>query len=624
MANINSPAALSIITGLGGDVSTGMCQCPAHDDSTASLHVSESNDGKVLVKCHAGCTQERVLRGLRERRLWRPTHDNATSPRSGGGADDPSPAFVEYQRERKALSIQRAAAVANAGPPTAYLNGRGITAIPDNIMLLPPGRPQMTIGLRRYRAGLPEGFDLRYPKMVVSIMNDGALGTHVTYLTRDGTKKLASDRPKQMFGVCKGGSIPIGQPQTDGPLLVAEGIETALSVAQITGLPAIAALSADNLSVVRVPDCSEVIICADNDNAGREGAKALSQRLAGRRVRIAIPDGPKGYDWNDALQSGADPKKLNDQIRTAKLVKAPTGVETLALSVADFRSLTFPDLEFLMKPWLTTAGIHMIYGPPGNGKSHLALGIAHAVAQQRPLMKWECNRKARVLYVDGELSGRRLQERLGMLGPAPASDALKVVNRDYVIQRLKRSLDLGRDEDRGLLDRIIEAHQIEMIILDSIMTLCTGIDAQKEASPWLPMQEWAYRHREAGRTILYIHHASRAGSPFGTMAREIPMDAIIKLEKDPKIDAADDESVIKLTFPKPREFFGADAAPMIIRFSTRSGVMEWSCESERESTSERVASLMAQGYSQRDAAKEVGVTESRVSQLVKARTLRKK
>jgi hypothetical protein len=50
-------------------------RCPAHDDVHASLSVSEGTDGKVLLKCHAGCSQEAVIGALRLRGLW---------PRSGG------------------------------------------------------------------------------------------------------------------------------------------------------------------------------------------------------------------------------------------------------------------------------------------------------------------------------------------------------------------------------------------------------------------------------------------------------------------------------------------------------------------------------------------------------------
>jgi hypothetical protein len=51
--------------------------CPAHDDRTPSLSVRDTKDGKVLVRCHAGCEQTRVIEVLRSRGLW-----TARRPRS--------------------------------------------------------------------------------------------------------------------------------------------------------------------------------------------------------------------------------------------------------------------------------------------------------------------------------------------------------------------------------------------------------------------------------------------------------------------------------------------------------------------------------------------------------------
>jgi hypothetical protein len=47
----------------------GPVHCPAHADDRPSLAVDE-RDGRVLVRCHAGCPQDRVLEELRRRGLW--------------------------------------------------------------------------------------------------------------------------------------------------------------------------------------------------------------------------------------------------------------------------------------------------------------------------------------------------------------------------------------------------------------------------------------------------------------------------------------------------------------------------------------------------------------------------
>jgi hypothetical protein len=53
-----------------GDSNLGECRCPAHDDSTNSLHVTikTGDDGqpKIMLKCHAGCSNAEILRAMGE------------------------------------------------------------------------------------------------------------------------------------------------------------------------------------------------------------------------------------------------------------------------------------------------------------------------------------------------------------------------------------------------------------------------------------------------------------------------------------------------------------------------------------------------------------------------------
>jgi len=45
-------------------------RCPAHDDGTPSLSLRDGCEGKVLVRCHAGCDQNVVISCLKARGLW--------------------------------------------------------------------------------------------------------------------------------------------------------------------------------------------------------------------------------------------------------------------------------------------------------------------------------------------------------------------------------------------------------------------------------------------------------------------------------------------------------------------------------------------------------------------------
>ena len=59
-----------------------MARCPAHADDKASLGIKEAGDGRVLVHCHAGCSQDAVITPAR-RGLWR-TGQRRTATRNQG------------------------------------------------------------------------------------------------------------------------------------------------------------------------------------------------------------------------------------------------------------------------------------------------------------------------------------------------------------------------------------------------------------------------------------------------------------------------------------------------------------------------------------------------------------
>jgi 5S rRNA maturation endonuclease (ribonuclease M5) len=81
------PRAEDIARVLGGIKSGNngwKVKCPAHPDTNPSLSVSEGSDGKVLFKCHAGCTQQAVIEELQRRGLW--GRGNGSQRKSNGAS----------------------------------------------------------------------------------------------------------------------------------------------------------------------------------------------------------------------------------------------------------------------------------------------------------------------------------------------------------------------------------------------------------------------------------------------------------------------------------------------------------------------------------------------------------
>jgi putative DNA primase/helicase len=601
-------SAAEIIAALRGNASTGMCRCPAHDDTTPSLSVAEGDSGVVVFKCHAGCSQEAVMDALHARGLWGQKKDAAT-PKSRRAQEHDTDEKA-FERFRRAMSILRAAAREKAGP-VAYLKHRGLTLVPENARLLSAAESARVTGWDR-------------PAMVLPILDNAELlmGAHVTLLTRDGAKNARDEQGKSVrrsFGKVKGGMIKFGglSYNPDKPLIVAEGAETALAAAELTGLPAIAAVSAVNLEAIVLPPCSEVIVAADNDPTGREAAEAAADRLAvpGRTVRLAVAPG-HGKDWNDLLRSDADRDELRNALLLAEAVTPRAEVRSVGME--EFMLLQFPKRQFLLKPWLTTTGLAMLYADPGVGKTRLALSIGYAVASGVPLLGWAVEHAAPVLFVDGEMPGELLQRWLGELGPSLSEQDFQILSHSMLELQGRPMPDLGQQDGREFLDEIIERNRCELVILDSVSTLVrSGVENDVES--WRAVQDWSLKHRLRGRAVLFLHHTSRSGKMRGTSLREVVIDTAIRLKKE-EVEVEESAAwltTVELAFTKARHFFGKDALPLLVRFGTGSGRIEWEGQVRSPAHADDVAELKQAGLSNKQIGERLGLTAERIGQIAK-------
>jgi putative DNA primase/helicase len=283
--------AEGIAKALGGRKAGGgwMASCPAHDDRMPSLSIRDADDSKVLVHCHAGCDQERVIAALRGRGLWAENGPRSLSRMTHRTPIERKPDQDDTRRSEAALFIWQSAKPALGTIVETYLASRGIH--------LPAPDPL------RFHAGLKHPSGGTWPAMLALVTN-GADGTpiaiHRTFLARDGGGKAPVDPQKMMFGPCRGGAVRLAKPGE--VLMLGEGIETCLAAMQATGHPAWAALSTSGLRTLDLPaDACELIVLADGDDPGEAAARdaAFRWKREGRRVRIARP--PQGLDFNDLL-----------------------------------------------------------------------------------------------------------------------------------------------------------------------------------------------------------------------------------------------------------------------------------------------------------------------------------
>jgi putative DNA primase/helicase len=267
-----------------------MARCPAHDDRAPSLSIATGHGGKVLMRCHAGCDQRQVIAALRACGVWQAAASRASGPLLSINSCPPAEHDRRVMRRTAAaLAIWQSCQPVEGGPVQTYLRSRGLDIAPPASL--------------RFNPALKHPSGAFWPAMVALVthgVDATPIGIHRTFLDRNGNGKAPVDPQKMMLGPCRGGAVQLGS--SGKQLMIAEGVETALSAMQATGQVAWAALSTSGLRTLELPtEVSDVIVLADGDDAGEAAARdcALCWKRQGRRVRIARP--PRGMDFNDML-----------------------------------------------------------------------------------------------------------------------------------------------------------------------------------------------------------------------------------------------------------------------------------------------------------------------------------
>ncbi|NAZ38158.1 toprim domain-containing protein [Rubellimicrobium sp. CFH 75288] len=268
----------------------GLACCPAHGDRHPSLSLSDETKGRVLSRCHTGCGFRDILKALRDLGLAEGTGRVLELDAIAPTRREAEERAIAQRRSLQATFTWKAALPIGGTLAETYLRGRGITcALPPSLRFHPA-------------AWHPTG--TRFPALVALVEGGEWAAVHRTYLRPDGSGKVGVQPTKAMLGNVRGGAVRLAE--APGPLVVAEGIETALSLASgLLPSPATvwAALSASGFLALRLPpDPGELIVATDGDRAGRKVGDALARSATRMVWSVSLLPAPEGRDWNDILQ----------------------------------------------------------------------------------------------------------------------------------------------------------------------------------------------------------------------------------------------------------------------------------------------------------------------------------
>jgi hypothetical protein len=108
--------------------------------------------------------------------------------------------------------------------------------------------------------------------------------------------------------------------------------------------------------------------------------------------------------------------------------------------------------------------ITMVYAARGRGKTRFSLGLACAVASGTKFLSWDApEQPSGVLYIDGEMPLRGLQDIMRRITPMPIDDLYFLASEHFYAQ-CEHELQLTQEVGRNLIDRALESMpQIKMV-----------------------------------------------------------------------------------------------------------------------------------------------------------------
>jgi putative DNA primase/helicase len=337
-------------------------RCPAHDDRKASLSVSETDDGIVLLKCHAGCDTDQIVEalGLKLRDLFPEQTDWAAGRIARNGRGNGRP-----RAERPPPRAERP-----LGEGQTFATARDALVALDRQL----GRHSCHWTYTD-AAGQPVGLVARW---------DGPNGKTIRPVSRrgDGWVIGAMPDPRPLYRLPDLANAKL--------VVVCEG-EKAADAARSLGF--VATTSAGGAEAAAKTDWrplagKEVWILPDNDAPGRKYAETVANILAKLSpppvVRVVelpgLPVGGDIVDWVGAHGDAASPEQLRAELfRLAEAVEPWTPVaEPRPASSSKGRVepdlLCLADVESRPVPWLWPGRIPLgrltlLVGRPGAGKS---------------------------------------------------------------------------------------------------------------------------------------------------------------------------------------------------------------------------------------------------------------
>jgi 5S rRNA maturation endonuclease (ribonuclease M5) len=265
-----------------------------------------------------------------------------------------------------------------------------------------------------------------------------------------------------------------------------------------------------------------VIVWPDNDKAGIEYAKTVSERLISMGCRVLgiepRSDKPEKWDAADCIKEGEDTAAIIAGAKLIKDARPKPGIRATPYVFTD--PTTIPMRQWLYGRLLLRKFVSATLSPGGIGKSSLVTAEALAMVSGKDLLGVQPDECLRVWLWNLEDPLEETQRKIQAaaihydLGPDDIGDRLMVDSgreQKLVIATTNHNgAEIVRPVVESIVAEIIK-HRIDVIIIDPFVSSHEVVENDNGAMDMI-IKEWGRVADRGNCAVLLVHHTKKMGN----------------------------------------------------------------------------------------------------------------
>jgi KaiC/GvpD/RAD55 family RecA-like ATPase len=181
---------------------------------------------------------------------------------------------------------------------------------------------------------------------------------------------------------------------------------------------------------------------------------------------------------------------------------------TDVLDIISFGNQTI-EVEWLLPSLLQTGGNMLLVGPPGVGKTQVALNFAYALATGTDCLGYAPDSPRKILFVSAEMGPVDLKVFTDQITGRFSPEERLLLQQNFFVLPLGESMYLNTLKEQQKIKRLVDVYGVDGIIFDSLGSATNKSLTDEEATKSLLDWNDSFR-KEMDVFTWFIHHNRKA------------------------------------------------------------------------------------------------------------------